>query len=63
MSSGFTPRTGEAGSFTAQLRRIPEVIAIAYGQEKVSAARAALGGGYIDALVTHTAFAEHLLQQ
>jgi DNA-binding transcriptional regulator LsrR (DeoR family) len=47
----------------AQLRRIPEVIAIAYGLEKVSAARAALGGGYIDALVTHTAFAEHLLQR
>jgi DNA-binding transcriptional regulator LsrR (DeoR family) len=47
----------------AQLRRIPEVIAIAYGLEKVSAARAALNGGYIDALVTHTAFADHLLQQ
>ncbi len=44
-----------------QLRRIPEVIGIAYGREKVSAARAALRGGYLDALVTHTAFAEDLL--
>ena len=44
-----------------QLRRVPEVIAIAYGQEKVPAARAAIRGGYLNTLVTHTAFAEHLL--
>jgi hypothetical protein len=31
--------------------------------EKAGAARAALDGGYLHALVTHTAFAEHLLRQ
>ena len=45
-----------------QLRRIPEVIGIAYGREKVPAAHAALRGGYLNALVTHTAFAEDLLR-
>lgn len=46
----------------AQLRRIPQVIGIAYGVRKVAAARAALAGGYLDGLVTHTAFAEQLLR-
>jgi DNA-binding transcriptional regulator LsrR (DeoR family) len=46
----------------AQLRRIPQVIGIAYGPEKVPAARAAIAGGYLDGLVTHTAFAEQLLR-
>ena len=49
------------GISSAQLRRIPEVIAIAYGLDKVSAAHAALRGGYLHAVVTHTAFAERLL--
>jgi DNA-binding transcriptional regulator LsrR (DeoR family) len=45
-----------------QLRRIPDVIGIAYGLEKVSAAHAAIHGGYVNSLVTHTAFAERLLE-
>jgi DNA-binding transcriptional regulator LsrR (DeoR family) len=45
-----------------QLRRIPNVIGIAYGLEKVSAAHAAIRGGYLNSLVTHTAFAERLLE-
>lgn len=49
------------GISSAQLRRIPEVIAIAYGADKVSAAHAALRGGYLQSIVTHTAFAERLL--
>lgn len=44
-----------------QLRRIPEVIGIAYGLEKVPAAAAGIRGGYLDALVTHTDFAQQLL--
>lgn len=50
------------GISAAQLRRIPEVIGIAYGLPKVSAAHAALRGGYLQAIVTHTAFAERLLE-
>ena len=49
------------GINSAQLRRIPEVIAIAYGVDKVSAAHAALRGGYLQGIVTHTAFAKELL--
>lgn len=45
-----------------QLRRIPNVIGIAYGLEKVSAAHAAIRGGYVNSLVTHTTFAERLLE-
>jgi DNA-binding transcriptional regulator LsrR (DeoR family) len=44
-----------------ELRRIPEVIGIAYGLDKVPAALAAIRGHYLDSLVTHTAFAEALL--
>jgi DNA-binding transcriptional regulator LsrR (DeoR family) len=44
-----------------ELRRIPEVIGIAYGLDKVPAALAAIRGRYLDSLVTHTAFAEALL--
>jgi DNA-binding transcriptional regulator LsrR (DeoR family) len=58
-----TPISGRIIAITAsQLRRIPEVIGIAYGLEKVSAAHAAIRGGYLHALVTHTAFAEQLLR-
>lgn len=57
-----TPLTGRLIAITAhQLRRIPEVIALAYGLDKVSAAHAALQGGYLQGLVTHTEFAEQLL--
>ena len=43
------------------LRRVPEVIALAYGPEKAPAARAAIKGGFISGLVTHTSFARALL--
>lgn len=57
-----TPLTNRIVAITApQLRRIPEVIGIAYGLEKVSAAHAGIRGGYLHSLVTHTKFAEHLL--
>lgn len=46
-----------------QLHRIPMVIGIAYGVAKVPAVRAALNGGYLQALVTDTTVAEHLLAQ
>lgn len=59
-----TPLTGRIIAITAeQLRRIPEVIGIAYGLDKVSAAHAAIRGGYLHGLVTHTDFAEELLKQ
>jgi len=44
-----------------QMRTIPEVIAISYGMAKVPATRAALRSGLIDGLVTHTSFAQALL--
>ena len=47
----------------SQLRRVPEVIGIAYGLEKVPAAHAGIRGGYLDALVTHTEFARELLDR
>ncbi len=46
-----------------QLKAIPEVIGLAYGLEKVPAALAGIRGGYLDALVTHTEFAQALLEQ
>jgi DNA-binding transcriptional regulator LsrR (DeoR family) len=46
-----------------QLRQIPMVIGIAYGVTKVPAIRAALTGGYLQALVTNTTVAEHLLSR
>src|SRR3954469_361910 len=49
------------GIRAAQLHRIPEVIAIAYGPEKATATRAAITGGYVTGLVTHTTFARALL--
>jgi DNA-binding transcriptional regulator LsrR (DeoR family) len=45
----------------AQLHRIPEIVALAYGPEKAPAARAAVLGGYVHSLVTHTTFARALL--
>jgi DNA-binding transcriptional regulator LsrR (DeoR family) len=44
-----------------ELRAVPDVIAIAYGRAKAPAARAALRGGFITSLVTHTALASELL--
>jgi DNA-binding transcriptional regulator LsrR (DeoR family) len=49
------------GVRAAELRQIPEVIGIAYGPEKAPAAHAAIVGGYITGLVTHSAFARALL--
>lgn len=46
-----------------QLRAVPEVIALAYGVSKAPAARAAIRGGYVSGLVTHTAFAQAVLQE
>jgi DNA-binding transcriptional regulator LsrR (DeoR family) len=45
----------------ADLGRIPEVIALVYGPEKASATRAAIRGGYVNGLVTHTTMARALL--
>jgi DNA-binding transcriptional regulator LsrR (DeoR family) len=50
------------GIHAAQLHGIPEVIAIAYGPEKAPAARAAIRGRYVTGLVTHTSFAQALLE-
>lgn len=49
------------GITASQLRRVPEVVGIAYGLDKVPAASAAIRGGYLDSLVTHTEFAQRLL--
>ncbi|HKG50088.1 MAG TPA: sugar-binding domain-containing protein [Actinomycetales bacterium] len=49
------------GIRAAQLHRVPEVIAIAYGPEKAPATRAAIRGGYVTGLVTHSSFARALL--
>jgi DNA-binding transcriptional regulator LsrR (DeoR family) len=43
------------------LEKIPEVIALAYGPEKASATRAAIRGGYVNGIVTHTSMARALL--
>ncbi len=44
-----------------ELRRIPEVIALAYGPQKAPAALAAIRGGFVTGLVTHASFARALL--
>lgn len=49
------------GVSAAQLRPVPEVLAIAYGPTKAPAVRAALSGGLVNSLVTHAALAEKLL--
>jgi DNA-binding transcriptional regulator LsrR (DeoR family) len=43
------------------LRRIPEVIALAYGPEKAPATHAAIKGRWVTGLVTHASFARALL--
>lgn len=57
--SGLTSRL--IGVTAEQLQRIPEVIAIAYGAGKAQAVRAAIAGGYVKSLVTHTSLAIELL--
>jgi DNA-binding transcriptional regulator LsrR (DeoR family) len=50
------------GIRAAQLRRVPEVIALGYGPDpKAQAVRAAILGGYVTGLVTHASFARALL--
>jgi DNA-binding transcriptional regulator LsrR (DeoR family) len=44
-----------------ELRRIPEVLAIAYGSGRSPAVKAAVRGGLVDSLVTHTELAKALL--
>jgi DNA-binding transcriptional regulator LsrR (DeoR family) len=43
------------------LAKIPSVIAVAYGVSKSAAVRAAIRGGMIHGLVTHTSLARALL--
>jgi DNA-binding transcriptional regulator LsrR (DeoR family) len=43
------------------LKKLPEVIALTYGPEKASATRAAIRGGYVKGIVTHTSMAKALL--
>ena len=50
------------GIKAAQLRRIPEVIGLCYGpDQKARAVRAAIVGGYLTSMVTHTTFARALV--
>jgi DNA-binding transcriptional regulator LsrR (DeoR family) len=49
------------GVNATQLHQIPEVIALAYGNLKAPAVRAALNGGLVRSLVTHKALAEALV--
>ena len=44
-----------------QLRRVPEIIAIAYGNEKAAAVTAAVRGGLITTLITNGSLARELL--
>jgi DNA-binding transcriptional regulator LsrR (DeoR family) len=46
-----------------QLQRIPDVLALVYADEKVAATRAAVRGGYVTSLVTHTSLARALVEQ
>jgi DNA-binding transcriptional regulator LsrR (DeoR family) len=45
-----------------QLRNVDEIIAIAYGSSKAAAVRAAVRGGFVTDLITHTSLAERLLE-
>jgi DNA-binding transcriptional regulator LsrR (DeoR family) len=51
------------GVNAAQLRQIPEVIAIAYGSVKAPAVHAALSGGLVHSVVTHKTLAEILVSE
>jgi DNA-binding transcriptional regulator LsrR (DeoR family) len=45
-----------------QLREVDEIIAVAYGSSKAVAVRAAVRGGFVTSLITHTSVAERLLE-
>ena len=49
------------GITAAQMRAVPEVIAIVYGLAKARAVLAAVRGGYVDGLVTHSTLAMALI--
>jgi DNA-binding transcriptional regulator LsrR (DeoR family) len=51
------------GMNAEQLRGFPEVLAIAYGTEKAPAVLAALRGGLVTSLVTHSGLARALLER
>lgn len=46
-----------------QLRAVDEIIALAYGRSKAAAVRAAVDGGFVTDLITHTSLAERLLSR
>jgi DNA-binding transcriptional regulator LsrR (DeoR family) len=46
-----------------QMRAVPDVLAIAYGTPKAGAVHAAIRGGFVTGLVTHSAMASELLQR
>ncbi len=45
-----------------QLRGVPEIIATAYGKPKAEAVRAAIRGGFVNSLITHSSLADELLR-
>ena len=49
------------GITAAQMRAVPEVIGIVYGLAKAHAVSAAVRGGYVDSLVTHSTLATALI--
>jgi len=49
------------GITAAQMRAVPEVIGIVYGLAKAGAVLAAVRGGYVDSLVTHSTLATALI--
>jgi len=49
------------GISAAQMRAVPEVIGIVYGLAKARAVLAAVRGGYVDSLVTHSTLATALI--
>lgn len=49
------------GITAEQMRRVPEVIGIVYGTAKVQAVLAAVRGGLVDSLVTHSTMAKALI--
>jgi DNA-binding transcriptional regulator LsrR (DeoR family) len=61
IQAGLTERM--IGISAAEMRAIPEVIAIGYGVAKAPAVRAALRSGFVSGLVTHSTLAAALLAE
>lgn len=55
-------RARSIGISSAQLRAVPEVIAVTSGVEKAGAVRAAIRGGFVNSLITSTVLARPLLE-